>query len=89
MPPKSYNCNGCRSLIPREKPRIHCQICEEYNSCAECHVIESFSGGLHRASHDYEIYLGGNRVLTKEDGKVQKLAVRVRYSPLVAFFAMY
>lgn len=77
MPRKLYCCNGCRNILRLDKPRIHCQICPEYNSCAECHVIEFFSG-LHSASHDYEVFLDGNRILTKEGKTVTKLPQPVR-----------
>jgi hypothetical protein len=43
---------------------VHCRTCSDYDSCADCHVIESVSG-THRAEHDYEVHIYGCTTLVK------------------------
>jgi hypothetical protein len=35
----SFICNGCWEQIPPKKARIHCEICPNYDLCANCFVV--------------------------------------------------
>jgi hypothetical protein len=34
-----YTCYGCTEQIPPAKARIHCEICPNYDLCANCFVV--------------------------------------------------
>ncbi|TVY62529.1 hypothetical protein Focb16_v004292 [Fusarium oxysporum f. sp. cubense] len=67
---QAHTCSSCKAAIPAEHVRVHCQVCQDYNSCADCHVVEAF-GGNHHANHDYEVFMHGQRILTKKNGSTQ------------------
>ncbi|UZP36720.1 hypothetical protein NXS19_004536 [Fusarium pseudograminearum] len=70
MSEQAYACNSCKAAISAVRTRVHCQVCRDYDSCADCHVMEVF-GGDHRADHDYEVFINIQRILTKENGCTQ------------------
>ncbi|EXL39757.1 hypothetical protein FOCG_17642 [Fusarium oxysporum f. sp. radicis-lycopersici 26381] len=74
---QAHTCNSCKAAIPAERVRVHCQVCQDYNSCADCHVVEAF-GGIHHVNHDYDIFMHGQRILTKKNGSTQ---TRTRAAP--------
>lgn len=45
-----YICGGCKETIPSQKARIECQICLNYNSCANCAILGEATGD-HSARH--------------------------------------
>jgi hypothetical protein len=41
-----FTCDGCSEEIPDHKARLHCEVCVDYDTCANCYVI-----GRHTKSH--------------------------------------
>jgi hypothetical protein len=64
MSEKAYICHSCETAFSFNRARVHCLVCPDYNSCADCHVTESVSG-THHTEHDYEVYRQGGRVLAR------------------------
>lgn len=64
MSQKSYTCDSCAKIILPALPHVHCQVCHDYDSCADCHVLELVSD-LHSAQHDYEVVVHGHRAIVK------------------------
>lgn len=50
----SYRCDGCAEPITNNRVRVHCLVCSDYDSCADCHLLERVSGS-HVASHQHRI----------------------------------
>lgn len=82
---QAYACNSCEAAIPAERARVHCQVCQDYNSCADCHVGE-LSGGNHCADYDYEVFMHGQRVLAKENCSTR---TRTQGSYIKVFSGLY
>ncbi|KAH6663645.1 hypothetical protein B0J14DRAFT_608823 [Halenospora varia] len=61
MAQSSLSCDSCKGILQLDRPRLHCQVCEEYNSCADCHVLQSVSSP-HATAHSYVIFLNGSVV---------------------------
>ncbi|KAF9266082.1 hypothetical protein L218DRAFT_1075092 [Marasmius fiardii PR-910] len=61
MAPMTYSCDFCSQNIPADSPRIHCQICTDYDLCADCTLGERSSKG-HSLEHAITIFKksGGN-----------------------------
>ncbi|RKF58048.1 hypothetical protein GcC1_185029 [Golovinomyces cichoracearum] len=38
-----YTCNGCGDLIKKQRARITCNVCVDFNLCSNCYVINYFS----------------------------------------------
>jgi len=57
-----YQCDSCRQVIPPDRPRVRCLICHDYDSCADCHIMQA-SSGSHTVEHQYEIYRHGQKLL--------------------------
>ncbi|RKF47007.1 hypothetical protein GcM3_224032 [Golovinomyces cichoracearum] len=38
-----YTCNGCGDLIKKQRARISCNVCVDFNLCSNCYVINYFS----------------------------------------------
>ncbi|TQS35764.1 hypothetical protein Golomagni_03805 [Golovinomyces magnicellulatus] len=45
-----YSCNGCGELIKKQRARISCNVCVDFNLCSNCYVINYFSKP-HTKSH--------------------------------------
>ena len=45
-----YYCNGCSESILPQKARIHCEVCPDYDSCANCYVIGRYAAN-HNENH--------------------------------------
>ncbi|KAJ8061449.1 hypothetical protein OCU04_009267 [Sclerotinia nivalis] len=50
-----YECSGCTEPIRPDKARIQCHICNDYNLCANCFVIQNISH-THLSSHPTAIF---------------------------------
>ncbi|KAK3898280.1 hypothetical protein C8A05DRAFT_19104 [Staphylotrichum tortipilum] len=57
------HCDGCRQVIPFERPRVRCLDCPDYDSCGDCQVTQTFSGN-HTVEHRYEVLLRGQPTTT-------------------------
>ncbi|ORY01429.1 hypothetical protein BCR34DRAFT_574879 [Clohesyomyces aquaticus] len=65
MPQNTITCSCCRTEIPPTRALVRCVTCPEYNSCADCHVTQSFSGE-HIADHSYEVHMHGHKLVLPE-----------------------
>ncbi|KAK4149169.1 hypothetical protein C8A00DRAFT_19114 [Chaetomidium leptoderma] len=61
---QAYACDVCNAALPSDRARLHCRICPDYDSCADCYVTESVSG-THCVEHDYEVYMHDRPALVK------------------------
>jgi hypothetical protein len=65
----NFLCDGCSSQIPPQNPRFHCQICPDYDSCANCHALGSI-GGSHAAHHQMSLFrMSGTHTSGFADGQ--------------------
>jgi hypothetical protein len=69
MSETAYVCDVCKTALPSDRARVHCRICPDFDSCADCHVTESVSG-THCVEHDYEVYIHDRPALVKERSAV-------------------
>lgn len=53
-----FTCMGCQNPVPFERPRLHCQVCEDYDSCTDCQILQIVSLS-HTVAHGYHIFLNG------------------------------
>lgn len=51
----NFNCDSCGQPIAPSNPRIHCQICRDYDLCANCALGDRFNN-QHLASHQVQLY---------------------------------
>ncbi|KAF3919994.1 hypothetical protein ABW21_db0200372 [Orbilia brochopaga] len=57
--PFMFFCNNCDREIDANEPRIQCNDCEDYDSCASCHLSGRMSG-THTFAHRFEIIQPGD-----------------------------
>ncbi|KAF9468321.1 hypothetical protein BDZ94DRAFT_1232380 [Collybia nuda] len=66
----NFNCDSCNQPIAPSSPRIHCQICHDYDLCANCALGDRFNE-RHLASHPIQLYKqsggvnGGEPILSR------------------------
>lgn len=46
----NYSCIACSEVIPEQKARIHCDICPNFDLCANCYVVGAQAGN-HASYH--------------------------------------
>ncbi|KAG7286868.1 hypothetical protein NEMBOFW57_009186 [Staphylotrichum longicolle] len=84
MSEEGYACNICNTALPSSRARVHCLICPDYDSCADCHVTESVLEP-HCAGHDYEVYMHDRPPLIKrrnvDASQSSEPEVPIRVSP--------
>ncbi|KAJ6263593.1 hypothetical protein Dda_2161 [Drechslerella dactyloides] len=52
--PFKFFCDNCDREIGTDEPRIHCNDCEDYDSCSFCHLSGRMSG-KHTSAHRFQI----------------------------------
>jgi len=57
-----YYCSSCADTIPLHKPRINCNDCRFHNICANCYVLNIFTG-QHVQGHTTRVIPKSGRVL--------------------------
>lgn len=51
----NFSCNSCAEQIPAQNPRFRCQICPNYDSCANCNALGRTSGS-HSMQHQAVLF---------------------------------
>ncbi|VUC33135.1 unnamed protein product [Clonostachys rosea] len=50
-----YLCDGCGDAIPPNKARVHCLPCGDYDLCASCAILGTYTKS-HRPGHKVELF---------------------------------
>lgn len=51
----NFNCDGCAEAIQHKNPRIHCELCADYDLCANCFVVGRTTK-THAAYHPTKLF---------------------------------
>ena len=46
-----FTCDGCSEEIQDHKARLHCEVCVDYDTCANCYVIGRYTKS-HTGTHN-------------------------------------
>jgi hypothetical protein len=50
-----YFCDGCTEIIPAQKARMSCRVCQGYDLCANCAILGTITG-VHLSSHQTTLH---------------------------------